>query len=302
MSVAVQMRPAVRRGSPAGYTTRQVAEALGVSAGRVRALARAGLLEPRRGSRREYRFSFRDLVLARVARELLEAGVSGRRMRRALERLRRQLPAGRSLAAVRLGVEGGRVVVRDAAGDWEPESGQQRLDLEVSELAGKVAPLAVRAATGDPEGLGASAEDWFELGLELEAGAPERAAAAYRAALRLETDHAGAHLNLGRLLHEQGRPAEAERHYRRALAAGPDDPTAAFNLGVALQDLGRPRDALAAYQQALEADAGYADAYYNLAGVCEELGEQAEAIGYLKTYRSLVGLAPDKGRGKVPAS
>ena len=96
--------------------------------------------------------------------------------------------------------------------------------------------------------------------------------AAYRRALEIDPGLADAHVNLGRLLHEQGETAEAERHYRQALAARPDDATAAFNLGVALQDLGRLREAADAYEAALAVDRTLADAHYNLAGDLRRAG------------------------------
>ena len=74
------------------------------------------------------------------------------------------------------------------------------------------------------------AAGWYDLGLELEAVAPTEARDAYRRALELDAHHADAHVNLGRLLHEQGLVEEAERHYRQALRESPDHATAAFNL------------------------------------------------------------------------
>ena len=49
-----------------GYTTHEVAELLGVPDASVRSWVRAGILEPERGARSEYRFSFRDLVLLKA--------------------------------------------------------------------------------------------------------------------------------------------------------------------------------------------------------------------------------------------
>ncbi len=273
--------------SLAGYTTREVARLLGLTESRVRSWVRSGFISPRRGPRREYRFSFQDLVVLRTARELMAARVPAVRVRRALQRLRRELPAGRSLAAVRIAAEGARVVVHEGPGSWEPDSGQRRLDFDVAELARRAAPLAPRALARARRTEGLDAEDWYALGWELEPTAPGEAADAYGHALELDAGHADAHLNLGRLLHEEGRLGEAERHYRRSTELRPTDATAAFNLGVALQDLGRRREAIEAYRKAVRADPACADAHYNLAGLYEELGERAAAIRSLKAYRSL---------------
>src|SRR5207249_87759 len=105
---------------------------------------------------------------------------------------------------------------------------------------------AARAAEGDRD-----AVDWCGRGLEVEAVEPGEARDAYRRALELDAHHADAHVNLGRLLHEQGMIEEAERHYRLALRESPDHTTAAFNLGIALEDLNHPGDAIEAYRRAL---------------------------------------------------
>lgn len=272
-----------------GYTTAEVARILDLSPRQVRSYVEAGFLSPRRGPGRRYVFSFQDLVILRAARGLCRARIPARRVHRALDRLRRQLPRGRSLTAVSISAEGGEIVVRDGGEAWEPVSGQRVLDFEVAELAEKAAPVALRVAARArkrPQEL--DAEAWWELGWELETTAPEEARDAYARALELAPEHADAHLNLGRLLHEQGKTQEAMEHYRRAAALRPEDPTAAFNLGVALEDLGRAVEAADAYRKALAADPSYADAHYNLAGLEERRGDPAAAIRHLKAYKTLV--------------
>jgi tetratricopeptide (TPR) repeat protein len=277
-----------------GYPARDVARLLGLTVAQIAALVRAGCVNPRRGPRRELRFSFQDLVLLRAAKDLITR-MPARRVHRALLKLKEQLPAGRQLAALRLTAEGEDIVVRDGASAWNPESGQAVLNLDIASLATAVAPLARRAADLASESEGMDAEDWFRLGCDLEPVEPERALESYRRALELAPDHADAHLNLGCLLHEEGRFTEAEAHYRDALAARPDDATASFNLGVALEDLRHPHAAAAAYQRALEVDAEYADAHFNLARLWERLGEPHKALRHLHAFRRLSGAAPANG-------
>jgi len=178
--------------------------------------------------------------------------------------------------------------VTDGDARWLPESGQGLFNFEVAELARKAAPLARQAAASarraDPE---PDADEWYELGCELEVSSPEEARDAYRRAIELAPGHAEAHLNLGRLLHEAGHAAAAEAHYRLALATKPQDGTAAFNLGVALEDLGRSADAVVAYEQALASDPSCADAHYNLGCLLEKMGRRTAALRHLKTYRRL---------------
>jgi tetratricopeptide (TPR) repeat protein len=269
-----------------GYRAREVAQMLGLPLGRVRAWARLGFVSPRRGRRGELLFSFQDLVLLRTARELCAARIPVRRVRRALRSLRGQLAGDRPLASVRIAADGDRVVVRDGRGAWRPETGQALFDFGVASLGQRVAPLLREASRARNAG-NLDAAAWFDWGCDLEDGAPEQARKAYARALFLEPDHPGAHLNLGRLLHEAGDPGQAEIHYRRALEARPDDALALFDLGVALEDQGRRDEALLAYARSLRFASGQADAHFNTARILEALGRKAEALRHLATYRRL---------------
>src|SRR6266571_3911115 len=261
-----------------GYTSRDVAKVLGLTVAQVRAFAHDGFLTPGRGPRGELLFSFQDLVILRTAKGLVAARIPTRRIRRALRRLRSELPRGRSLAELRITAEDDRIVVSDGESTWSPESDQMQIDFAISDLATRAAPLVERDL---------SAEDWYELGLELEVAAPAEARDAYRRALELDAHHADAHVNLGRLLHEQGLVEEAERHYRLALRESPEHATAAFNLAIALEDLGRPADAIDAYRAALATDPRLADAHYNVARLYEKVGKKAAALRHLSSYRRL---------------
>lgn len=273
---------------------------IGLKPAQIRSFVRSGFLEPKRGNRREYRFRFQDLVVLRAARGLAAERVPSRRLRRVLRDLREQLPRGRSLAELRISFEAGNIVVRSGGEAWEPESGQRLLDFEVAELAAKAALLAPALVerAGDPETL--TAEDWYELGFELEASSIDQACSAYKRALDADDEHVDAHLNLGRLLHEEGDAKAAFAHYQTALTVRPEDATAAFNLGVAHQDLGRVAQALACYRASLEADPALADAHFNLAVLLEQTGDSAGTIRHLKAYMRMKGLRVGLGSRQPP--
>src|SRR5437764_11877083 len=148
-----------------GYTSRDVARLLRLTVAQVRDFARDGFLTPGRGPRGELLFSFQDLVILRTAKGLVAARIPTRRIRRALRRLRAQLPRGRSLAELRIGAEGDRIVVSDGVTTWSPESDQMQLDFAISDLATRAAPMArraARAARRDDADL--SADEWYGMG------------------------------------------------------------------------------------------------------------------------------------------
>jgi tetratricopeptide (TPR) repeat protein len=271
------------------YTSKHVARLLDLSVGQVRSYARAGFLQPDRGPRGEYRFSFQDLVLLRTAKGLLAERVPPRKVRRALRKLKSQLPGDRPLTGVRIAAEGDRIVVQDGGSIWNPETGQASFNFDVADLASKLATHAPNAAraTLDSDDEEMSADDWFVLGTDLEPTTPDHALEAYRRALDLNPDHFETRINVGRLLHERGRLHAAVTHFRLALNVRAADPTALFNLAICLEDLGRTDEAVQVYRETIAADADCADAYYNLARLYETLGDSATALRHLQTYRRL---------------
>jgi len=267
------------------FSVREVSTMLGLTASQIRSYAAKGFINPERGPKGELRFGFQDLVILRTAGELSASQIPQRKVQRVLERLREQLPSGRSLAAIRIAADGDRVVVRDGEATWNPESGQSLFDFSVADMARQAAPFVAQAAE-DARDHETSAEEWYELACDLELTDIEEAKAVYERVIELDATHADAHVNLGRLLHEQKAPAAAEKHYRAALEHNPEHETAAFNLGVALEDHGRTREAIEAYERAIELDPGNADAHYNIAGIYERRGDKAAAFRHLKAIRA----------------
>src|SRR5579872_4714872 len=118
------------------YNVRDVERVLQLSRSTIRGLIQVGFVTPERGSRREYRFSFRDLIVLRTARALIDAKVPRKRIHRSLEDLRRHLPEAMPLSGLSICAVGDRVVVRDGQHRWQADTGQYLLGLDVTQQGG----------------------------------------------------------------------------------------------------------------------------------------------------------------------
>ena len=271
------------------YSVRDVERVLRLSRSTVRGLINVGFVKPSRGPRREYRFSFQDLIVLRTARALIEAKVSRRRISRSLEDLRRHLPETMPLSGLSISAVGDRVVVRDGQSHFQADDGQYVLGFDVNIENGSLRVVERKEETvADPAPAPKDADAWFNAGLELESTDPRAAKDAYEQAANADPDNVAAWINWGRLLHEQGDTKEAEQVYRRALSQCGPDSLLMFNLGVLLDDLGRTAAAIEAYQSAIGEDPNLADCHYNLARLYESLGKAQHAIRHLGQYRRLV--------------
>jgi hypothetical protein len=74
------------------YTLRDIEAMLGISRSVIDGLIGAGFVSPTRGKKREYRFTFQDLVILRTALDLRAANIPPRKISRSLKRLRESLP------------------------------------------------------------------------------------------------------------------------------------------------------------------------------------------------------------------
>ena len=271
------------------FSTREVTELTGLSEDRIRRWVRAGLVEPEKDGRGRWLYSFQDLAALRAAAELIGSGVSARRVIRTLRRLREQLPEGRPLSAVRILVDGERVIVKDRLAAWEPESGQGTLDFDVRSLSKEVAPPLQRISREERNHRAATADELYQTALDLElAGCGDEARDAYREVLKRDPNLVAARVNLGRLLHTAGQLAEAEALYRAALRQRRGNPVAAFNLGVVLEDQAKFDEATEAYRAVLALDDQFADAHYNLSRILEAQGDVRGALRHLNHFRRLV--------------
>jgi tetratricopeptide (TPR) repeat protein len=273
------------------FTTREVAKIAMLPEARIRSCVRAGLLSPRRGRKGRLEWSFQDLLLLKTTKGLLDAHVPLARIRRMVTSLKRQLPSDRALSSLTIYADGRRVVAWDGTARWQPDSGQFLFNFDVQAVASEVSrperlPAPAPEVADPPT---RTAEQWFNLGCELDAASPEEARHAYQQALELDPAMADARVNLGRLYHQARQPAQAEAQYRAAARQTPGDPVAHFNLAVLVEELGRTDEAIQAYRCALKADPAFADAHHNLGLLFDALGKRALAMTHLRAARKLYG-------------
>ena len=229
--------------------------------------------------------------MLRAARALIQAKVSRRRIRRSLEDLRKHLPQTMPLSGLSICAVGDRVVVRDGNSQFQVDSGQYVLGLDVTVEDGVLRVVEKEFGTREEDGpeTPRNAEDWYDDGLDFEEnGDIDQAIEAYKQTVALDGQNVAAWINWGRLLHDRGNQREAEAVYRRAIELCGPDAVLMFNLGVLLEDLGRTLAALEAYQSAVGEDPALADGHYNLARLYEALGQPQHAIRHLGQYRRLL--------------
>ena len=275
------------------YTLSGIQSMLGLSRAVITSLIAAGFVTPSRGKRREYRFSFQDVVLLRTAYSLQAAQISPRKIVRSLKQLKASLPSELPLSGLRIAAVGNDIAVKEGDRHWEAESGQWLIDFEVRPKQGSVSFLSREpqpAPKPEPEPEEHADDDaaaWFERGVKLEAKSAIDAEHAYREAIRQAPSYVDPVLNLGVLLCDAGRCSEAVALYAQALRVCADEALLHFNLAIALEDLGRSDEALASYTTCMKLEPAMADAHYNAARLHEQLGHATKAIRHYSAYRRL---------------
>jgi len=282
------------------YSYAGVAKILDVPESKLRYWAQVGFVGPSVRSTGKMLFSFQDLVSVKAAKELVERGFSVAEIRKALERVRAQLPhVDRPLDRIRVAFDGDTLVVVDDGNAYEV-SGQKVFDFSLEDLArqASVRPLAAPSAdaatpAAPPKAL--TAYEWFAEGMRAESEPAHQpgAEACYRKALALDAGLAAAHTNLGHLAYARGDLGGARTEFEAALALDPEQPEARFNLANMILEAGDLELAVAELRRVLQTEPDFADAHYNLAVALGRLGGRAQARAHLERYIGLdTGAAP----------
>ena len=271
------------------FSVKDVERVLRIPRSAIHSLVRGGFVAPARGRRRQYEFSFQDLVALRTARALMLARVSPRRISQALRQLRQSVPASPPSGNLRICASGTELVVRDDSGPWRTPTGQFLLEFDVRVDDGRVQILertTLEGAEGsDKQGSKADAANGTGPG---KASTGRRGAGTAADAGALTNGHAGVGATATHgvdsdalfeeaLGLEDASAEDAIRAYRRCLAVNPANIAARINCGRLLHAAERVKEAEALYRAALSEGEADPNLLFNLALVLEDTGRELEA-------------------------
>jgi tetratricopeptide (TPR) repeat protein len=257
------------------FSHREMAHLLDLPVDRIRNWARIGLVPHSDARQGQLLFDFRGVVALRTLKQLIDHGISIRRIRKCVETLRQEIPdVAEPLSEIGVYALGEQIVLSRDNLTFTPD-GQLMIDFR--EEASPVIPMPL-----DP------VEPLFFRALELEeAGRCDEAKQTYEAILSLNPCHADALVNIGNILYQQGSSGLAGENYRGALGIDPDHVEANYNLANLLEEAGDLEQAARLFQRALRINPDFAEAHYNLARVLEKIGKERAAKKHWRRYSEL---------------
>src|SRR5581483_102080 len=243
------------------FSTRAAARILAISPDRIRYWVRHSLIRPlTRG--RQMRFGFDDLLVMRLAKELLPNRHRMEPMRRCLERARGMFGGARPLTSLRLVSHDGQIVVRDRGVMVEVASGQMLLGFGAAPASGRV-------------------EERFGEARRLAESDPLRALTLYSELLGREPRNFEAHIDLAGLLEREGDLAGALRALLGAAAIVPTNADVHIRLGLLYRRREDFQNAIASFHRAAECDPLSLAAHRNLAELYETMGRKRDALRHM---------------------
>ena len=243
---------------------------------RIRYWVKQRLVRPAWTHGRGYQFAFNDLLMMRLAKELLPTRRHLQPIRRCLERLGKLLTPERPITALKVFEEDGRILVRDGRVKFEAESGQLILNFDLDRFAREIRESAV---AGPPITIEAAAE--------VAEAEPLRAIRMYSQVLAREPQNSIAHIDLAALLESQGDTRGALRHLLSAAALESGNAELHYRLGTLYLGQERAQDALTRFLRAVEIEPDFLDAHRRLAELYESMGRARDAIRHLSIVHRL---------------
>ena len=237
------------------------------------------LIQPAIQLGRTYRFAFNDLLVMRVAKELLPNRRRLEPVQRSLERARVLAP-GRPVSSLKLHNDEGRIVLSDNGVLIEADSGQLQLDfrLEHERPEGKV-----------EESFGpARVRERFEEARRLAEEDPLKALTIYSDLVGREPGNFEAHIRLATLLERDGDLVGALRHLLGAAAIVPASADVHLRLGRLYRRRSDDRQALRSFLLAIDCDPTSVEAHRNAAELFDAIGRRRDAQRHLSAIHRLI--------------
>jgi tetratricopeptide (TPR) repeat protein len=257
------------------YDQREVSKLTGISESQIRYWDRQGLITHLEKDRGRLWFDFQSLVAFRTVRDLRLQGVSLRKIRICVEKLRKIMPGLKQpLSEVRISLVQDQLVLGKNRRRFTPE-GQLFMD-----FAGEESAKVTRATE-------VSDELFFQALEDEDAGRLSEAREKYEKIVAMTPDHVDALVNLGTILFLSDAETAAASRYLQALAINPDHVEGNYNLANLLEGQGELDAAVLFYKKAVQAEPDFADAHFNLAMVLEALGNAARAREHWLRYLEL---------------
>jgi tetratricopeptide (TPR) repeat protein len=259
------------------YSTRAAARILAVSPDRIRYWVRRRLIQPAALRGRRYRFVFHDLLLMRMAKELLLGRRHLRPLQRCVEKVRAYIEPSQALTSLKLETQGALILVRQGSVVFEADSGQLCMQFGSPRAAAKI----------DDRFGAARVRERFEEARRIAENDPFRALTLYRDLLGREPRNFDLRMRMAMLLEAEGDLPGALRHLLGAAVLVPANGEVHLRLGSLYRKRNENENALRSFLCAVECDPVSVEAHRNLAELYEKLGRKREAMRHLSTLHRL---------------
>ncbi len=265
-------------GTGGTFSTRAAARILAVAPGRIRYWVKRRLISPSVVRGRKFRFAFHDLLVMRVAKELLATHRHLEPARQTFERVCRMVGPARPPSSLKLENVDGRIVVRDGRTCFEAETGQLVLDFER-----RVRPGTVEERFGAER-----ARERFEEARRIAEEDPLKALTIYSALIQREPVNLDAHMRLATLFEREGDLGAALKHLLGAATIVPSNAEIHFKLGLLYRRRGEEQNAIRSLRRAVECDPAMVEAHRNLAEIYEAAGRKRDALRHFGAMHRLL--------------